>query len=88
MTETLYKLTDQNQETQGGTKWDVGVTHRHKKSDNPQLCSDGVFHEICANDESVVAAVEKLVKDAFAEVSFAKVDCNDEDDEVDHGFPY
>jgi hypothetical protein len=40
----LYKLTDQNQETQGGTKWDVGVTHSHKKCDDPQMCSGNVFH--------------------------------------------
>jgi hypothetical protein len=44
MNETLYKLTDQNQETQGGTKWGAGVTHRHKICDDPKLCSGDVFH--------------------------------------------
>jgi len=44
MKETLYKLTNQNQETQGGTKWDAGVEHSHEKRDYPRLCSGDVFH--------------------------------------------
>ena len=41
---TLYKLTDQQGNTQGPTHWDVGTTHKHKKCTNPQLCSKDVFH--------------------------------------------
>jgi hypothetical protein len=40
----LYKLTDREGNTQGNTHWDVGVTHRNTKCDNPHLCSQDVFH--------------------------------------------
>ena len=40
----LYKLTDQNGNTQGLTKWAVGITHKHKRCENPQLCSGDIYH--------------------------------------------
>lgn len=40
----LYKLTDQNGNTQNNTHWDVGVIHELKPCDNPQLCSGDVIH--------------------------------------------
>jgi len=40
----LYKLTDQDGNTQNSTHWDVSITHKHKKVANPQLCSGAVFH--------------------------------------------
>ena len=41
---TLYKLTDAKGMTQNDTKWAVGTTNKHKKCEDPQLCSGDVFH--------------------------------------------
>jgi hypothetical protein len=41
---TLYKLTDQNGNTQNNCHWDVGMTHKNKECKNPKLCSKDVFH--------------------------------------------
>jgi len=40
----LYKLTDQNHETKGRTKWGSGVTHKVKSCKHPSLCSKDVLH--------------------------------------------
>ena len=40
----LYKLTDQNGNTRGGTHWDAKVTHSLPHCGNPSLCSGDVLH--------------------------------------------
>ena len=40
----LYKLTDQNGNTNGNTHWEEGMTLSLPPCDNPQLCSSDVFH--------------------------------------------
>ena len=42
--ETLFKLTDQQGNTKNDTHWDVGVTYKVKKCNDPQLCSRDVLH--------------------------------------------
>ncbi len=38
-----YKLTDENNQTYGGTQWGENVTH-HAKGDHPSLCSSSWIH--------------------------------------------
>ena len=40
----LYKLTDQDGQTQGNTQWGEGVTHSLTTCPNPKLCSGDVLH--------------------------------------------
>ena len=40
----LYKLTDQEGNTQNNTHWSVGKTHKKKACKKQDLCSKGVFH--------------------------------------------
>lgn len=40
----LYKLTDENGRTHGGTQWGEGVSHRATGAKNQDLCSDGWIH--------------------------------------------
>ena len=41
----LYKLTDENGKTHGGTQWAAGVTHgAQERMSNPTLCTSDVIH--------------------------------------------
>jgi hypothetical protein len=41
---TLYKLTDKNGQTRGGTQWAAGVSHSATGDKDQPLCSDGWIH--------------------------------------------
>lgn len=41
---TLYKLTDANGRTHGGTQWGPGVTHEATGAASQDLCTDGWIH--------------------------------------------
>jgi hypothetical protein len=49
----LYKLTDQNSQTQNNTTWGPNVTHT-AKGENPLLCSAGLIH---AYEDPVIAVL-------------------------------
>ena len=49
----LYKLTDENHETRGPTKWGVGVTHT-AQGEGDALCSDGVLHAYVSPELAVL----------------------------------
>jgi len=40
----LYKLTDQNGNTQNETNWIPKITHEKQSCSNPELCSANVYH--------------------------------------------
>src|SRR5208283_5897438 len=49
---TLYKLTDENHCTYGGTEWGVGVTH--ETSGEGALCSSGWLHAYLSPELAVL----------------------------------
>jgi hypothetical protein len=61
MTHNLYKLTDQNSQTQNNTTWGENITHT-AKGENPILCSDGLIH---AYEDPLIAVFLNPIHGAF-----------------------
>ena len=58
----LFKLTDKDNETHGGTLWGAGVSHRLHLVTGPRLCSGDVIH---AYDDLNLALLLNPIHGAF-----------------------
>jgi hypothetical protein len=54
----LYKLTDENGRTHGGTQWGENVTHELPAIDNPKPCEAGLLHAYRTPYHAVMMAPE------------------------------